>query len=65
MATTLLLNTLLSEFLLKILGESTEFVGIWMVQGCKGVGDIPGIRGGSGGSVGSVTSYWIDARTQT
>ena len=49
MATTLLLNTLLSEFLLKILGESAEFVGIWMVQGCEGVGDIPGIQGDSSG----------------
>ena len=24
-------------------------MGIRMVQGCEGVGDIPGIRGGSGG----------------
>ena len=29
-------------------------MGIWVVQGCKGVGDIPGVRGVSGG--GSVCS---------
>ena len=23
-------------------------MGIWMVQGCKGMGDIPGIQGGAG-----------------
>ena len=42
-------HMLLSEFLLEILSESTGFVGIWVVQGCKGVGDIPGIQGDSRG----------------
>ena len=26
-------------------------MGVWVVQGCKGVGDIPGVRGVRGGSV--------------
>ena len=26
---------------------------IWVIRDCKGVGDIPGVRGGFGGSVGS------------
>ena len=26
---------------------------IWVIRGCKGVGDIPGVRGGFRGSVGS------------
>ena len=28
---------------------TTWFWVIWMIQGCEGVGDIPGVRGGSGG----------------
>ena len=26
-------------------------MGVWVVQGCEGVGDIPGVRGVQGGSV--------------
>ena len=40
-------------------------MGIWMVQGCEGEGDIPGIQGGQGGSVGLKLLQWIDIRTQT
>ena len=29
-------------------------MGIWMVQGCGGMGDIPGIQGVQGGSICSV-----------
>ena len=29
-------------------------MGVWVVQGCKGVGDVPGVQGVLGGSVGSV-----------
>ena len=36
---TLSLHTLLLKFLLEILSESAGFMGIWMVQGCEGVGD--------------------------
>ena len=27
------------------------FMGVWTIQGCKGVGDVPGIQGVQGGSV--------------
>ena len=29
-------------------------MAIWVIRGCEGVGDIPGIQGGFRGSVGSV-----------
>ena len=45
MATTSTLCTLYLKLMLQILCESCWFVGIWMVQGCEGVGDISGIRG--------------------
>ena len=38
------------ELLLKILGESTRIMTIWVIRGDGGVGDIPGVRGGSGES---------------
>ena len=40
---TLTLCTLYLKLTLQILGESSWFVGVGMVQGCKGVGDIPGV----------------------
>ena len=46
---TLTFCSLLLEFLLEILSESARFVGIWVVQGCNGMGDIPGVQGGLGG----------------
>ena len=48
-ATTKSLSSLGTELLLKILGESTWVMAIWMIRGDEGVGDIPGVRGGSGG----------------
>ena len=38
---------------------------IRMICGDEGMGDIPGVRGGSGESVGSAQSNSIDTRTQT
>ena len=31
------------ELLLQVFGESMRLVTIWMIHGCEGVGDIPGI----------------------
>ena len=36
-----------------------------VIHGDEGVGDIPGIQGGSGESVGSALGNSIDTRTQT
>ena len=54
MATTLMLHTLYLKLVLQILCESCWFVGVRMVQGCEGMGDIPGVQGVQGGSVCSV-----------
>ena len=56
MATTSTLCTIYFKLTLQILSESYWFVGVGMVQGCKGVGDIPGIQGVQGGSAGSVVT---------
>ena len=53
------------QLLLEVLGESIGFVGIWVIHGDEGVGDITGVQGGSGGSVGSAHLNSIDTRTQT
>ena len=50
-ATTKSLRTLCTKSLLKILSEGTRTVTIWMICGDEGVGDIPGILGGSGESL--------------
>ena len=44
-------GTLKTELLLEVLGESTGFVGVQVICGGEGVGDIPGILGGSGGGL--------------
>ena len=49
MAVTKTLGTLQTQLLFKVLGESTWFMGIWVIRDDGGVGDVPGIRGGSGG----------------
>ena len=49
-ATTQSLGLLGTELLLQVLGESTRVVAVWVIRGDEGVGDIPGIRGGSGES---------------
>ena len=53
MATTSSFGTLYLKLALQILSECRGALGVWMVQGCEGVGDIPGVRGVQGGSVGS------------
>ena len=50
MAMTKSLRSLCAKPLLQILGESTWTVAIWVIRGDGGMGDIPGIRGGSGES---------------
>ena len=40
---------LCTKLLLKILGESTRAVAVRVIRGDEGVGDIPGVLGGSGG----------------
>ena len=42
-AMTLTFGSLLAQLLFEVLCNSTGFVGVWVIQGCKGVGDIPGI----------------------
>ena len=65
-ATTESLRLLRAKSLLKILGESTWTVAIGMIRGDGGVGDIPGVLGGSGGGLrGSAQCSSIDTRTQT
>ena len=48
-ATTKSLCMLCTKLLLKILGEGAQAMAIWVICGDEGVGDIPGVRGGSGG----------------
>ena len=50
-ATTKSLCTLCAKPLLKILGEGTQTVTVRVIRGDEGVGDIPGVRGGSGESL--------------
>ena len=45
------LSSLSVELLLKILSESTWTMAVWMIHGDEGVGDIPGVQGGSGESL--------------
>ena len=40
------------ELLLQVLSESTWTVAVWVICGYEGVGDFPGIQGGSGGVCG-------------
>ena len=49
-ATTKSLSTLGTKPLLKILGEGTRTVTVRVIRGDEGVGDIPGVQGGSGES---------------
>ena len=50
-ATTKSLCPLRTKLVLQVLGESTRGVAIWVIRGDKGVGDIPGVRGGSRGGL--------------
>ena len=51
MVTTLTLCMLYLKLMLQVLCESRWFVGIGVVQGCEGMGDVPGVQGVQGGSV--------------
>ena len=64
-ATTKSLGSLYMEPVLKILGESTRSMTIWVIRDDEGVGDIPGIRGGSEVGLELCASSSIDTRTQT
>ena len=48
-ATTESLSSLQTEPLLQVLGESTWTMTIRVIRGDEGMGDVPGVRGGSGG----------------
>ena len=50
-ATTKSLSPLSTELLLEVLGESTWTMAVRVICGDEGVGDIPGVQGGSGGEV--------------
>ena len=64
-ATTKSLRSLQMELLLQVLCESTRTMAIWMMRGDEGVGDFPGVRGGSGEPVCSAQYNSIDTRNQT
>ena len=49
-ATTKSLGSLSAQLLFEVLGESTWTVAVWVIRGDGGVGDIPGVQGGSGES---------------
>ena len=49
-AATKSLSSLSAQLLFKVLGESTWTMAVWVIRGDEGVGDIPGVRGGSGES---------------
>ena len=55
-AVTQLFGLLLMQLLFEVLSKSTRFVAVWVIQGCEGMGDIPGVQGGSGGSGSSATT---------
>ena len=52
-AATKTFSLLMTELALQVLGQSTGAMTIRVICGDEGVGDIPGVRGGSGESVGS------------
>ena len=58
-------GTLQAQLVLKVLGKSTWFVGVRVIRGDEGVGDISGVQGGSGGLKVLHNMNSIDTRTQT
>ena len=58
-AVTLMFRLLLTQLLLEVLCKSTRFMGVRVIQGCEGMGDIPGIRGGSRG-ICKFCDSWLD-----
>ena len=51
--------------MLQVLSESTWAMGVRVIHGDEGVGDIPGVRGDSGESEVLHNIDLIDTRTQT
>ena len=45
-AATKMLGLLVTELLFEILCQSAWTMAIWVIRGCEGMGDIPGVRGG-------------------
>ena len=45
------LSPLCTELLLEVLSESTWTMAVRVIRGDEGMGDIPGIQGGSGGGL--------------
>ena len=64
-ATTKSLSSLSAKPGFEILGESAGAMAIRVIRGDEGVGDIPGVRGGSGESLRFCAISSIDTRTQT
>ena len=58
-ATTKSFSSLGTELVLQVLGESTWTMTVWVIRGDEGMGDFPGVQGGSGESVGS-TQWLLD-----
>ena len=50
-ATTKSLCALCTKPLLEILSQGTRTVTVWVIRGDEGVGDVPGVQGGSGESL--------------
>ena len=46
-------GTLSSQLSFEVLSETTRAVTVWVIRVDEGVGDIPGVQGGSRGSAGS------------
>ena len=64
-ATNKSLSSLDAQPVLEILGESAGAVAVQVIRGDEGVGDFPGVRGGSGESPRFCANSSIDTRTQT
>ena len=64
-AATKTFSSLETELLLRVLCKSTRTMTVGVIRGDKGVGDIPGVRGGSGGLQVQCNKDSIDTRTQT
>ena len=50
-ATTKSLSSLGAKLVLEVLGESTWIMTVRVIRGDEGMGDIPGVQGGSGGGL--------------
>ena len=64
-AVTKTFSSLETELLLRVLCKRTRTMTVGVIHGDEGVGDIPGVRGGSGGLQVQCNKDLIDTRTQT